>query len=647
MKRLFITLFFLAGISVSASAYEERNMLAGSITKEQLREVVVQHQQWMPYPAYADRAGWDKFLGELKGLYIQKGETYLGYDWQYVKTSYYLAFETTGDRMVMQNPYEANIDAVGYLLRAELAEGKGRFIPDLIDGVICFCEMTSWALSAHLVSHQSSGRSVPDIDEPVVALRQSKVAEMLAWVWYYFHDEFDKTSPVIARRLRHELQVRMLDPFMARSDFWWMGLQDKGRTLNNWTVCCSFNAMMCFMLLENDADRLADGVWKSMLCVDQLLNYAPADGACDEGPSYWKGNAGMVINYLSALQRITGGKVAALRDPFVRRMAEFYVHSCVGDEWLVSFADAHARNANTSYPVLYRFGADVQSPLLKAFAARGVRLQGKVDFVSDMTPCFYSIYQEFEVLPYCEEMQHYREPVNRPSCVWYPEAQFCYLDNQHGLFLATKGGHNGESHNHNDVGSGVLFIDATPILADAGVGVYTRQTFDKDRYTIWNMQSQYHNLPTINGVMQRDGNRFRATDVKADTRRLSFSADIAAAYPEEAKVKSWVRAYRLGKSELVIDDQFSLIEAKAPNTVNFLTWGKPSVAQEGVIAIQTEQLTAHLTYDAHQFTAAIEEIPLNDRILAHSWGPMLYRVVLTARQQPLDGSYRFVVAKAR
>ena len=644
MKQLLITLVLLAGIG-TANAYEERNMLTGSFTKAQLREAVVQHQQWMPYPSYADRAGWDKFLGALKDVYIQKGEKYLGYGWQYVKTSYYLAFETTGDRMIMQNPYEANIEAVGFLLRAELAEGKGRFIPDLIDGVVCFCEMTSWALSAHLVSHQSSGRSIPDIDEPVVALRQSKVAEMLAWVWYYFHDEFDKTSPVIARRLRHELQVRMLDPFMAREDFWWMGLRDKRQVLNNWTVCCSFNAMMCFMLLEDDADRLTDGVWKSMRCVDQLLNYAPADGACDEGPSYWKGNAGMIVNYLGALRRVTAGKVDLLRDPFVRRMTEFYVHSCVGDEWLVSFADAHARNANTTYPLLYRFGAEVQSPLLKAFAARGVRLQGRVDFESDMSPCFYSLYHEFENLWYYDEMQHCDEPIDRPSCVWYPVAQFCYLDNQHGLFLAAKGGHNGESHNHNDVGSGVFYIDETPILADAGVGVYTRQTFGKERYTIWNMQSQYHNLPTINGVMQHEGSAFHATDVKADTRRLSFSADIAAAYPAEAKVESWVRSYRLGKSELVIRDKFSLAEAKTPNTVNFLTWGKPSVQHEGTIAIRTEKITAHLAYDARRFTVAIEEIPLDDKNLAHSWGEMLYRIVLTDREPSIEGAYRFVVSR--
>ena len=36
-------------------------------------------------------------------------------------------------------------------------------------------------------------------------------------------------------------------------------------------------------------------------------------------------------------------------------------------------------------------------------------------------------------------------------------------------------------------------------------GTYTKQTFGKDRYTIWTMQSNYHNLPMINGVPQKFG----------------------------------------------------------------------------------------------------------------------------------------------
>ena len=65
---------------------------------------------------------------------------------------------------------------------------------------------------------------------------------------------------------------------------------------------------------------------------------------------------------------------------------------------------------------------------------------------------------------------------------------------------------------------------------------YTRKTFSAQRYEIWTMQSAYHNLPTINGVMQKDGREFAARDVRyrADERIAELSMDIAAAYPKEA-----------------------------------------------------------------------------------------------------------------
>ena len=88
-----------------------------------------------------------------------------------------------------------------------------------------------------------------------------------------------------------------------------------------------------------------------------------------------------------------------------------------------------------------------------------------------------------------------------------------------GFYLAAKGGHNAESHNHNDVGNFIVYADGRPVLIDAGVGTYTAKTFSPQRYEIWTMQSAYHNLPTINGFLQKDGRQFRAENVVIQSRR--------------------------------------------------------------------------------------------------------------------------------
>ena len=64
-------------------------------------------------------------------------------------------------------------------------------------------------------------------------------------------------------------------------------------------------------------------------------------------------------------------------------------------------------------------------------------------------------------------------------------------DTTKGLFLAAKGGHNGESHNHNDVGNYIIYVNGDAAICDAGVETYSRKTFSEERYTIWAMQSRY------------------------------------------------------------------------------------------------------------------------------------------------------------
>ena len=125
---------------LSMQAYEEKNILKNQATKEQVKESLVMNQQWVKYPAYTDRQGWDKYLGAFKDYYIKRGEEKLHFDWKIVRATAYLEFERSGDRNIMQGPLGQNTQAVADLLMAELAEGKGRFIDDLIDGVFRLCD---------------------------------------------------------------------------------------------------------------------------------------------------------------------------------------------------------------------------------------------------------------------------------------------------------------------------------------------------------------------------------------------------------------------------------------------------------------------------------------------------------------------------
>lgn len=633
LLRLCAALAFVLS-ATTASAYTERNLLTGRADLETLKAALVADRAWVPYPAYADRQGWADFLGEYRDDYIRRGEKRLDYEWRVVRATDYLEFERSGNRDVMESPLESNNRAIADLLLAELAEGKGRFTDQLINGVFQACEMTSWALAAHLVV-QPTHRALPAYDYPVIDLVSGDMGALLSWTYYFMHEAFDRVDPEISRRLRHELQVRIMNPYVENDAFWWMGRNYRGQMLNNWNPWCNSNVLATFLLMEDDRDRLARGVRLTMESVDKFLNYIKADGGCEEGPSYWGHAAGKTLDYLELLAQATDGKVNVWDEPLVRHMGEYISRSYVGNGWVVNFADASAKGDGDA-PLIYRFGKAVGSDELKGFAA----LMRKAPAAPN---CGRDVGRTLAAIAVDKELREATPGHTTPPFTWYDETQFCYLTTPGGLFLATKGGHNDESHNHNDVGTFSLWIDQTPVMIDAGVGTYTRQTFSSERYTIWTMQSNYHNLPLINGVAQRNGRKYKASYVEAQPGR--FETNIATAYPPEAKVERWTRAYRVRKDRVDVTDDFVLTETVAPNVVNFMTWGEVDTSRPGRVGIRVDSVGAELRYDASRLDLSVDTVALPDPRLSRVWGKQIYRLSFKAKRLETKGRYSFSISR--
>lgn len=637
-QRLFSLIITGILITLQLYAYTEKNLLQKAADFSKVKASVVMNHEWVPYPAYSDRAGWDKFLGDNKEYFIKEGEKRLTYEWQVVKATDYLEFERSGNRRIMEDPFGSNNTAIADLLMAELAEGKGRFVDQLINGVFQACEMTSWVLSAHLGSYQLSRRALPDYQDQVIDLTSGDMSSLLSWVYYFMRPEFDKVDPVIASRLRHELQVRTMDTYMNEDRFWWMAFNYRpGMMVNNWNPWCNFNVLQTFFLLEDDRDKLAEAVYRTMRSVDHFINYTHVDGACEEGPSYWGHAAGKMYDYLKMLYDGTNGAITIFDHPMIKAMGEYIARSYVGNGWVVNFADASAKGGGGG-PLIYRYGKAVDSEMMMHYAAYLNSLTDNIPLASGR-----DIFRTLQTILYLDEMNQVTPDYKAPAYTWYPETEFCYMTNDNGFFLATKGGYNNESHNHNDIGTFSLYLNTTPVFIDAGVGTYTRQTFSSERYTIWTMQSNYHNLPMINGVPQSFGADFKATDVRFNSRSNTFSADIAAAYPAEAEVKRWIRTYTLNKNAVKIQDSFTLNKTLQPNQVNFLTWGKVDISKPGEMTVEVNGEKVRLSYDKNVFSAAMETIALDDPRLSNVWGKEIYRISLNARQQVNSGTYTYTI----
>jgi hypothetical protein len=236
--------------------------------------------------------------------------------------------------------------------------------------------------------------------------------------------------------------------------------------------------------------------------------------------------------------------------------------------------------------------------------------------------------------------------------VWLPDLQvFSARDaagTAKGFYLAGKGGHNDENHNHNDVGNFIVFYDGLPAIIDIGVEEYRRATFSSDRYGIWTMQSQYHTLPTINGLMQSPGRKFRSKNVQyeANAKGMKFSLDIANTYPEEANVKEWLRTVEFKRGKGVqVQEAYALEKVTGETSLFFVTPCQPIIADDGKVQLRDKSgaFTLDLLFKDKLLEATSEAIPVEDHRLLSVWGDTLYRVKLRVKVPKEKGVLKYEI----
>lgn len=633
-KSLVFLILFLQAIMLSATV--ERNFLSKNESAEGLKSILLLQQKWVPYPLYEDRAGWDKLMGSNKQLLIKRGEKKLDYEWKVIKATDFLEYERSGNRNVMQDPNVDNDYALNDLVLAELAEGKGRFIDQIINGVFYNCERTSWALSAHLTV-QKSHRVLPDVREQIIDLGSSRTGAYLSWVYFFFHKKFDTIDPTIAIRLQSEIYNKIIIPYRTINTFWWMAFNAKPQTMvNNWNPWCNSNVLQCILLLENDPQQMSNDVYRTMISVDKFINYIKEDGACEEGPSYWEHAAGKLYDYLQLLYWATDSKVSLFEIPMIKNMGEYISRSYIGNDWVVNFADASAK-FSTNASLIYRYGKALKSTEMMQFAASLSKAKDNTYTFGD------DLFRSLESVYFDSELKNTIPNHSTPEVIIYPETQFYYFKNKAGFFAAIKGGHNAESHNHNDVGTFSLWYNQSPVIIDAGVGTYTRQTFGSERYSIWTMRSIYHNLPEINGEEQKDGRQFKTTDIVLQANKKAVSFNIASAYPIASEAKVWTRSYQLKANEMVISDKFELENPTTPNVIHLMLPQTVELTSTGKVYIQANDKRMELAYNQVQFTATLDTIELPDIRLSSVWGKFIHRLTLNANNIETKATYSYSI----
>ena len=528
----------------------------------------------------------------------------------------FLAFSRDGSRQADERAY---FERRRKLCVSALAFCCGEDALDaVVDGLWCVLEESSWVISAHNINPIPGAPSpseypLPDVERPYIDLFSAQTGMILSLVERMAREQLDAVSPVICRRIDAEIQRRILTPFMATDDFWWMGVR---RTdLNNWTPWILSNLMLTACLSPLDTPALAALLTRACRMLDRYLAVLPADGGCDEGAGYWNMAGGSLLDCLELLERVTAGRMTFWADEKIRNILSFPLKAEIGGGWFVNFADCDARPFLSGERIQLA-GERLRDP---ALAAMGSRLRGTVwDQLADTPHLTRALGLLFHPAGPAGE-------VLSPADVWLPDLQL-RLVRRGGFTLCCKGGHNGESHNHNDVGSFMLYLNGEPQLVDAGNMVYTARTFSSERYTLWNIRSLWHNVPLVNGCEQAPGPDHRARDVECLPDGLSL--DLAGAYPAGAGVSRLRRTLRLTETGLRLTDEIHL--SKPGNVAwTLLLRHEPRLCGREVRA-------GGIRFTLPEgFAAAWEEKPVDDPRMARSYPGSLYRLELTS-DKPSD-----------
>ncbi len=637
-----------------------QNLLTTTFTEEFLTSKLMSVDAWHPYPRWSERAAWEAVPKDIHAKIVAQAEADQKAGWNALLATSFLEFKQNGNRSRYEAQSFGRRDHLKSIVLAECLEGQGRFIDDIANGVWLICEESFWGAPAHLYM-QKAGPGLPDITDPVIELFGAETVQLLAWTKYLLSEQLDTVSPLISRRIVLEAERRILKPARERNDFWWMGFETNTRTarLNNWTPWINSNLMVANLILEEDPALRIFETTRILKSLDAYLNQYWPDAGEEEGPGYFSASPMCYFEAVSMIDAATGHRTNVLANPFIDAMARYILNAHICDDNYIDYGDAHV-HAGPDGDLLYRYGKAVHDEQLAAFGAYYAARRGltategnheehgalRLPSMSRTLP---------EVLGAAElRGAHGEDVLIRDS--YYPALGLVTArvkeNSADGMYFAVLAANNGRSHSHNDTGSYIIYQDCEPVAVDVGVEAYTAKTFSPERYTIWTMQSAYHNLPTIGGVMQHNGVEFKATERKysTDDKRSAFSFNIAAAYPQEAGVKSWVRTVTLDRAQnrVKIEEDFELQRA-VPITLSIMTPRVANVDAVGSILLKLASGgsgISQLKFDGSQIDPKVETIELSDAGLRASWGPQIYRILLNSKQPVSSGKWFYEFARA-
>lgn len=428
------------------------------------------------------------------------------------------------------------------LALAACLERDRDYVDAVEDYAWALCEQTTWLNPRHT----SGDGQIDGVPRPRHALDPSDrylthysgwIAHQLGEIDYVLGDHLHAG---VRERIRYEVDERVLRPYKIRAFSW----QTKS---NNWNAVCNSRIALAALYLEDDIDRLAEIVHTAVQSLEHYLEGFGADGATAEGVNYWDYGMRYYVQFAAHLEERTGGSHSLLSPPIVREIAQFPLRVRLSPGRYPPFSDSLERYAPRP-ATFFWLGDRLDLPQVSALGWETLRDDGL-------------------------DLHNFR-PVDLPSLAWSqlnereqvsPPLRSFLSDDEwwvsrtdttdDALVVAAKGGHNGESHNHNDCGSFMVHYCGESLVTDLGAPSYSRDYGNDRRYEFLAARSLGHPVPYVNGHEQAAGRTFaaRVIDRVESANRDEVTIELADAYPDGAGLDSLRRTVGLDREAKTVE----------------------------------------------------------------------------------------------
>ena len=493
-------------------------------------------------PSASNRAAWQPLyeLPEAEEI-IKRAETFIDTPPTELPDDVYLEFTQNGNRRNFERLLGQRNSRFTTLGLAEALEYKGRFLPQLERDLEALFNYRSWVMPAH-----DSGLENFYQKRFYSDLGCTAICRDLANIDWWLQD---KLKPETRRRLREEVQKRMIGPYqevirkgIVTGGHWW------SIGGNNWNAVCTSNMVGTALILLEDKRERAEILAAMEKSNPIFLSGFTDDGNCSEGIGYWSYGFGHFMTMGETVLNATNGKLS-IYDADPEKIAKVCAYARdiqIESGICPAFADCGVNGRPGQTTLFYIQRRFPETLLHREYVTRpinrGLTDLGLLAFTDDK--------------PYAEKAP---ETETFPKRSLFADAGI-YIGRSNngdprGTFgIALKAGHNAEQHNHNDVGSFLISRNTKRYFLDPGNETYTKTTFSSQRYTREMLNSFGHPVPIIDGKLQPAGGKARGTIINTEfTDDVdTVVIDLKNAYYQVEGLTSLVRTFTFDRKNYVV-----------------------------------------------------------------------------------------------